>query len=534
MQVSVSVPESASAVVPSVNPNPVYEQTPNAAGDSWFFTVTLTDETSTSATLTGFTFNGTDYSSDIAGFFGSSTIPGNGSLSASLGATGLKVPDQVVMGFSGMDASGNQWSQQITVPFYGMQISAAMQLVGLPGSILRDPTQPADCQWFQLLGLQELNGHPVYLQHFYANGEDLSGQITDFFGSTTLPPLGDLLGSVCWNVSNETLPETISYEIDGVDDSGNKISTTASATFEPPAPNPETMDLTSSDVNDGFIPLTVPSASQSTTASINVNVASGQAWSVSLFPSNRTTEWLTVYPLSGTGPGTVNLSASGAGLANGFYPAFLVFQSVQALPETIAAEINFVVGAPQISNVLNGASFTNTGLAPGQFFTVFGSGLGSATGLGLELDQNGNVASNVYGISVLVNGTPAPLLYLDSTQINAVAPYALANNIGQTVQVQINDNGVTSSSFNVKVVAAAPAIFPLGNGQGAILNQDYSVNGPKNPAAPGSYIYIFGTGQGQTKPAGVDGVINGSNAAKLPVPMGAFSMTIGGVAVPAS
>jgi len=193
---------------------------------------------------------------------------------------------------------------------------------------------------------------------------------------------------------------------------------------------------------------------------------------------------------------------------------------------------NWSVGAgnPQIANVLNGASFTNTGLSPGQFFTIFGSNLGPLNGQGLQLDQNGNVTNYLAGITVTVNGTAAPLLYVSPTQINAVAPYEIANNIGQSVAVQVYDSQTGSVGFNVNVVAAAPSIFPLGNGQGAILNQDYSVNGPNNPAAPGSYIYIFGTGQGQTNPGGVDGQVNGT--ANLPIPIGSFSLTVGGVAVP--
>jgi uncharacterized protein (TIGR03437 family) len=190
-------------------------------------------------------------------------------------------------------------------------------------------------------------------------------------------------------------------------------------------------------------------------------------------------------------------------------------------------------GNPQIQSVLNGASFTNTGLSPGQFFTIFGANLGPANGQGLELDQNGNVATYLYGFTVLVNGTAAPLLYVSPTQINAVAPYEIANDIGQYASVQVYDNDVYTT-FNVQVVAAAPAIFPLGNGQGAIRNQDYSVNGPNNPAARGSVISIYGTGQGQTNPGGVDGQINGTSVASLPVPVGSFSLTIGGVQVPAS
>jgi uncharacterized protein (TIGR03437 family) len=211
------------------------------------------------------------------------------------------------------------------------------------------------------------------------------------------------------------------------------------------------------------------------------------------------------------------------------YQATLVFQSVDALPESIAVTIEFVVGTPQIAAVFNGASLTNTGLSPGLIFSVFGSVLGPAMGETLELDENGNVAADLSGVTVYVNGTPAPLLYLGANQINAVAPYEIANLVGQNVTVQVNNNGVNSAQFTQTVVAAAPAIFSRGNGQGAILNQDGTVNGPKNPAARGSYIQIYGTGEGQTNPSGVDGQIANESLANLPRPVAPFSLTIGGV-----
>jgi uncharacterized protein (TIGR03437 family) len=192
---------------------------------------------------------------------------------------------------------------------------------------------------------------------------------------------------------------------------------------------------------------------------------------------------------------------------------------------------NWSAGAatPQIASVVNGASLTNTGLSPGEIFTVFGSALGPLSGQTLELDGNGNVASWLASITVLVGGTPAPLLYVGPNQINAVAPYSIADSIGQNVTVQVTDGGETSNALSVAVVAAAPAIFSLGGGQGAILNQDGSVNGPRNPAARGSYIEIYGTGEGQTNPVGVDGQIANQSLPNLPRPVGAFSLTIGGV-----
>jgi uncharacterized protein (TIGR03437 family) len=59
----------------------------------------------------------------------------------------------------------------------------------------------------------------------------------------------------------------------------------------------------------------------------------------------------------------------------------------------------------------------------------------------------------------------------------------------------------------------APSAFGLstadssGSGQGAIFNQDGSYNSPSNPAARGSIVTLFGTGEGVTTPALPDGAL---------------------------
>jgi uncharacterized protein (TIGR03437 family) len=274
------------------------------------------------------------------------------------------------------------------------------------------------------------------------------------------------------------------------------------------------------------LPIAVADSTKSTTASLAVKVNSGQAWSITTFPSNRTATWLIVYPLSGIGPATVNIAASGAGLDDGLHQATLVIQSTDALPEYVTVNVNLVVGQPKISAIANGASLTNTGLSPGLIFTLFGTGLGPDTGQTLQLDDFGNVASNLSGIQVMVNGTAAPLLYVGQSQINAVAPYEIAGS--GTAKIQVLNNGVQSAASNANVVPAAPAIFSLGNNQGAILNQDGSVNGPGNPAARGSVVSIYATGEGQTNPPGVDGAVANESLAGLPRPVAPFSLTIGG------
>jgi uncharacterized protein (TIGR03437 family) len=69
---------------------------------------------------------------------------------------------------------------------------------------------------------------------------------------------------------------------------------------------------------------------------------------------------------------------------------------------------------------------------------------------------------------------------------------------------------VLSDAVTVPVLPSRPGIFSLdasGHGQGAILNEDGSLNSPSNPALRGSVITIYGTGGGETAPGIVDGEV---------------------------
>jgi uncharacterized protein (TIGR03437 family) len=76
-----------------------------------------------------------------------------------------------------------------------------------------------------------------------------------------------------------------------------------------------------------------------------------------------------------------------------------------------------------------------------------------------------------------------------------------------------------TAAWVLPIAASAPGVFTVdatGTGQGAVVNQDGTVNGVANPAARGSVISIYATGEGQTSPAGVTGSVTQSNA-KAPV-----------------
>lgn len=115
--VSIGTPTVSSAVTLTVNPNPVFQQAPDANGATFAFTITLTETAGVDTTLTGFTFNGQSYSTSIASFFGSTTLPGHGTSSASLKAAKISVPSSAVVAFTGRDGSGKTWSKQVTVSF---------------------------------------------------------------------------------------------------------------------------------------------------------------------------------------------------------------------------------------------------------------------------------------------------------------------------------------------------------------------------------------------------------------------------------
>jgi uncharacterized protein (TIGR03437 family) len=110
-----SQPAAGSEVVVSATPNPVYQQAPDAQGNRWTTTITLTDEAGLGTTLTSFAINGANR--DVISTFGSAAMPAQGSLTAIVKFTDLSVPAVMVFGFTGMDASGQAWTRQISIPF---------------------------------------------------------------------------------------------------------------------------------------------------------------------------------------------------------------------------------------------------------------------------------------------------------------------------------------------------------------------------------------------------------------------------------
>jgi uncharacterized protein (TIGR03437 family) len=170
----------------------------------------------------------------------------------------------------------------------------------------------------------------------------------------------------------------------------------------------------------------------------------------------------------------------------------------------------FAVSAPVVSfsaaSVVNAASFV-AAVAPGELISIFGSGLsgpGTAT-------------------AVTVNGRAAQVLLASPFQINAVIPADLATG---TYPLAVS-SPFGSVSQSVTVTAEAPGIFILsmnsdGTANGAVVNQDGTINGPSNPLPRGKVFTVYCTGLGAVKNSGSLSVTVATvqatlGAARLPV-----------------
>ena len=166
---------------------------------------------------------------------------------------------------------------------------------------------------------------------------------------------------------------------------------------------------------------------------------------------------------------------------------------------------------PSISpgGIVNAVSYAGTAIAPGELISMFGSNFGPS-GLDVATLQNNFIPAalnnvHVYFISPQLEGR---IIARTPNQINVFVPYAVSNLT--SVQVIMDVEGVTSDPVTVPVALSAFGLAThdaSGSGQGAILNQDGSLNSHANPAARGSVVVMFGTGEGVTTPALPDGAL---------------------------
>ena len=205
------------------------------------------------------------------------------------------------------------------------------------------------------------------------------------------------------------------------------------------------------------------------------------------------------------GSAHIVLDGKGGLYATGNAGALVFFATLHALQteygggdsDGFVAKVDFTQPAlPAVNSLVNAASLIegnfsfelpNGAVAPGEVVTLFGSGFGTQP-------------------EVNFNTVPAPILYASDTQINAVVPFEVFDPAVLTVM----SGGETIAIAKLPLVPAVPAVFTInqsGTGQGAILNQDGTVNSASNPAARGSVVSLWMTGAGSMNAIVLDGSI---------------------------
>jgi uncharacterized protein (TIGR03437 family) len=179
-----------------------------------------------------------------------------------------------------------------------------------------------------------------------------------------------------------------------------------------------------------------------------------------------------------------------------------------------------------IRGVQNAASYAAGSIAPGELVTIFGDGIGPAQIVSFQKETNDRIATELAATRILFSGRPAPLLYVWENQCSVFVPYEVEEKAVTDLVVEYN--GVRSAPVTLNVTSASPGLFAAqanGAGQGAILNEDGSLNSAARPARAGSIVVVYGTGEGQSDPPGIDGQIADESLRRPRLPV---SATIGG------
>lgn len=180
----------------------------------------------------------------------------------------------------------------------------------------------------------------------------------------------------------------------------------------------------------------------------------------------------------------------------------------------------FIADTPQVSSggVVNAFSFAGGAVAPGEIVSIFGENLGPLNGVAFQFDPlNGELPRSGPGVTVAWNGVPAPLYFAQANQLNVQVPYEIAGSPEASLVVTVNSQ--SSPALPVPLSAVHPGLFP------AVWNQDLTLNSATNPAAAGSIIVVYATGQGVTVPPSRTGTYPGE---LLPEPQAATRLLVGG------
>ena len=447
-KIQVTTPSGAASIIPSA-PDIVWPGPPDAQGLSWQTSVTLQEIAGVAAMLTGFSVDG--QAQPLAQYFPQTGILPRGSITSSFVLRNLVTPLTHTLGFSGVDAKGQSWSVQVSVFYNGLTPTSGVGFIATPLTVTQNVSADPSCQWPVQLHLDDVGGDSTLIDYLYAGSSDVSSQMVPIFGTARLEAYGSLAGTLCFGGITPPAIDTIQYILD--DGSTGEMT----VSFAGPPPNP--IQISASPAN---IPLAA-SAGQPAQAALYIGLSDpAQQWTASVFPANRTTGWLSLSQLSGTGPSQMILTANGAEFEPGAYRATIVLQSANAIPQTLTVPVMMVFGGSTsgtaITGVANSAASGLTTGAAGMLLTVTGTQLANASAT--VPARTNPFPYTLGGVSAYVNGLAAPLVSVSPGQLVLQIPYEAGS--GPAV-VGIDNNGQVAG-FQFQIAPSAPGIYDDGKG----------------------------------------------------------------------
>ncbi len=157
----------------------------------------------------------------------------------------------------------------------------------------------------------------------------------------------------------------------------------------------------------------------------------------------------------------------------------------------------------QITGVHNATVGPAPAIAPGEVVQLTGIGIGPRPAVSSPaLTTAVNATTTLGGLSVTINGTPAPILYASADLTNIIVPFGVT---GTSASIVVTNGTTVAQTMTYPLAPTAPGLFP-----GVAFNQDGTLNTAANPASAGQVVILYATGLGQTDPPGQDGVRMGS------------------------
>jgi uncharacterized protein (TIGR03437 family) len=472
LKVQIGTPTGVAAVV-LTGPNTVSPAVDlDAQGLSWPATLRLQEYAGVAALVTGFSIDGQAQS--LAQYVPSPNLQAAGTLQVTVILRNVNPPALHTFTFTGIDATGASWTRSVAVNYNPPVSQNQYSFTATPLTVTQ--TSNPNCQFPVQLNLNDSGGFLNLFTTLYAGTVNKADQFVPVFGTTRLQAWSSLQGTLCLNGITPPGSDYV-YAI-----RADNFAQQVQVNFASAPANPSTISVSPANIS-----MSAATVSQVAQATLSISISDkSQPWSAAVYPANRTSGWLSVSQLSGTGSGQITLTASGYGFEPGAYRAWISIQSPNAQPQVVNVPIMFVLGAAgssiSIASVADPASGQGTG-APGMLLSVFGSNLAPAT----QTTSGPVFPFSAGSVTAAVNGLATPLIYVSPNQVNIQIPYEVG--AGPAV-LGINNNG-NVAGFQLRVAPSAPAIYADGAG-----------NLSGNPsAAPGGLVKLYLNGAGDVNPA---------------------------------